>query len=81
MRCRMENNDDLCKWVASNSGEIERIRALCPSGELWEAAHEGNLEIVDWPVLANGRIELLHYLREQTLSEPRHRYGNIMEND
>ena len=79
VRSRMENSDDFCGWVVSNSGEIERIRALRPSARLWEASHERHLEIIDWPVLANGRIELLHYLREQTVSETRHRYGNIME--
>lgn len=29
------------------------------------------------PVLAEGRIELLHYLREQSLSLDYHRYGNL----
>ncbi|CAN5448352.1 proline dehydrogenase family protein [soil metagenome] len=29
------------------------------------------------PALANGRLELLHYLREQTVSRTTHRYGNL----
>jgi RHH-type proline utilization regulon transcriptional repressor/proline dehydrogenase/delta 1-pyrroline-5-carboxylate dehydrogenase len=29
------------------------------------------------PVLAAGRIELLHYLREQSLCVDYHRYGNL----
>lgn len=29
------------------------------------------------PILANGRVELLHYLREVSLSIDHHRYGNV----
>jgi hypothetical protein len=32
-------------------------------------------------VLANGRLELRWYLREQTLSEVVHRYGNVGSRD
>jgi RHH-type proline utilization regulon transcriptional repressor/proline dehydrogenase/delta 1-pyrroline-5-carboxylate dehydrogenase len=28
--------------------------------------------------LANGRLELLQYLREQAVSETTHRYGNVI---
>ena len=38
----------------------------------------GNLPIVRDEVLANGRIELLSYLREQSMTEIVHRYGNIV---
>ena len=34
--------------------------------------------VVDVPVLANGRLELRYYLREQALSQTIHRYGNIL---
>jgi RHH-type proline utilization regulon transcriptional repressor/proline dehydrogenase/delta 1-pyrroline-5-carboxylate dehydrogenase len=34
--------------------------------------------VIDAPVLANGRLELRWYLREQTVSRVVHRYGNIM---
>ena len=33
--------------------------------------------IIDAPVLASGRLELRWYLREQTLSWLRHRYGSV----
>ena len=39
----------------------------------------GNLPILENSVLANGRIELLNYLKEQSISETVHRYGNIFE--
>jgi RHH-type proline utilization regulon transcriptional repressor/proline dehydrogenase/delta 1-pyrroline-5-carboxylate dehydrogenase len=34
--------------------------------------------VIDAPVLANGRLELRWYLREQALSRVVHRYGNLM---
>lgn len=38
----------------------------------------GNVPIIQPTVFANGRIELLTYLREQSISETVHRYGNIV---
>jgi RHH-type proline utilization regulon transcriptional repressor/proline dehydrogenase/delta 1-pyrroline-5-carboxylate dehydrogenase len=45
--------------------------------EVRRAAHEANVFIADAPVLAEGRIELLWYLREQSVSFDYHRYGNL----
>jgi RHH-type proline utilization regulon transcriptional repressor/proline dehydrogenase/delta 1-pyrroline-5-carboxylate dehydrogenase len=60
------------------AGQMQRLRLLeSPSQELCQAAAEANIHIVDAPVLANGRIELLHYLREVSLSIDYHRYGNL----
>ena len=41
------------------------------------AAAESGVYIADEPVLASGRIELLWYLREQSISYDYHRYGNL----
>ena len=38
---------------------------------------EGGLRVVRDEVLANGRLEFRHYLREQSVSETVHRYGNV----
>jgi RHH-type proline utilization regulon transcriptional repressor/proline dehydrogenase/delta 1-pyrroline-5-carboxylate dehydrogenase len=38
----------------------------------------GNIPIIESPVLCNGRIELLNYLKEQSVTEIVHRYGNII---
>ena len=38
----------------------------------------GNIPIIRTELLANGRIELLNYLREQSITEIVHRYGNIV---
>ena len=36
------------------------------------------MKVLDRSVLANGRLELLGYLQEQTVSETMHRYGNLI---
>lgn len=57
---------------------IKRIRMLRePSAVLKQAAGEKTIYIDHDPVLANGRVELLHYLREMSLSISYHRYGNL----
>ncbi len=57
---------------------IPLLRAVNPSGELRQAAAASGVEVLDRPVLANGRIELLHYVREQAVTETMHRYGNLI---
>ncbi len=59
-------------------GHVKRIRMLSkPSSTLKKATAEIASYIDHAPVLANGRIELLHYLREVSLSISYHRYGNL----
>lgn len=55
------------------------LRILGPYDDVTFApAVIGNIPIVDPTPLANGRIELLKYLREQSVSQTVHRYGNIL---
>ena len=51
-------------------------RDRVPAGGRRVAAAVGRW-IADPPVVAAGRIELLWYLREQSLSHDYHRYGNL----
>jgi RHH-type proline utilization regulon transcriptional repressor/proline dehydrogenase/delta 1-pyrroline-5-carboxylate dehydrogenase len=61
-------------------GEAERVRACEPiSAAARSAANGTGLAVIDAPVLANGRLELRWYLREQAVSRVLHRYGNVME--
>ncbi len=61
-----------------NQGKIQRIRmAESPSDALRQAAGKNGTHIITEPVLANGRIELLHYLREVAICVDYHRYGNL----
>ncbi len=58
---------------------VERVRVIGPvAPELRTAANAAGIHIVDSPVTGEGRIELLHYLREQTISRTMHRYGNLV---
>ena len=58
---------------------IQRVRvAGTCSHELRAAGNEAGVHIADDPVTAEGRIELLHYLREQTVTRTTHRYGNVL---
>jgi RHH-type proline utilization regulon transcriptional repressor/proline dehydrogenase/delta 1-pyrroline-5-carboxylate dehydrogenase len=76
--CGIESEVLHCGWLAERGGEFARLRVVAPSDGLRRTAVEIGLEVHDWPVLANGRIELWHYLREQAVTETRHRYGNII---
>ena len=59
---------------------IDRVRVVgTVSNDLRTAAAEHLVHIADAPVTANGRIELLHYLREQAISRTLHRFGNVLE--
>lgn len=60
------------------SGAYRRVRLLSkPSDTLQQAAAEAFCYLAHAPVLANGRFELLHYLREIAISVAYHRYGNL----
>ena len=59
--------------------DIERLRVLAPvSLDVRAAAHQAGVTVIDAPVMATGRLELRWYLREQTVSRVRHRYGNVI---
>jgi RHH-type proline utilization regulon transcriptional repressor/proline dehydrogenase/delta 1-pyrroline-5-carboxylate dehydrogenase len=60
------------------TGGYERLRALTPiSLDLQRVANDAHVAVIDAPVLANGRLELRWYLREQAISQTVHRYGNL----
>ncbi|MBL9114371.1 MAG: bifunctional proline dehydrogenase/L-glutamate gamma-semialdehyde dehydrogenase [Verrucomicrobiaceae bacterium] len=50
-----------------------------PSDAILRAAHEAGLNWINAPMLKNGRIELTRWLREQSVTETRHRYGQLPE--
>lgn len=58
--------------------EVQRLRSVgSPDEDLRIAAQRAGIHFVDSPVTRSGRIEMLHYLREQSISETTHRYGNV----
>ncbi|MGJ3239192.1 MAG: bifunctional proline dehydrogenase/L-glutamate gamma-semialdehyde dehydrogenase [Anaerolineae bacterium] len=57
----------------------QRVRALAPvSDAVRQATIEAHVMIADAPVVSNGRLELRHYLKEQSITQTTHRYGNIV---
>lgn len=76
MKFLVESEDLFCCRILN--GEIHRIRSLnAPSIQVLNAASQAGCYINATPVMANGRIELLHYLREVSISSDYHRYGNL----
>ncbi|MBM3829194.1 MAG: aldehyde dehydrogenase family protein [Verrucomicrobia bacterium] len=66
--------------AAIRAHQTDRVRFAAPDRvpeEIRAAAAETGLYLADTPVLAEGRIELLWYLREQSMSCDYHRYGNL----
>ena len=62
----------------AHPGDAERVRVWEPMSTAARAAAAGvGLTVVEAPVLANGRLELRWYLREQAVSHVLHRYGNV----
>ncbi|MEZ4863654.1 MAG: bifunctional proline dehydrogenase/L-glutamate gamma-semialdehyde dehydrogenase [Caldilineaceae bacterium] len=65
--------------LASHLAEVERVRHLgTPSQALLVAAHAAHVPVISDPITANGRLELRYYLREQSMTQTIHRYGNIL---
>ena len=72
--------DDEALADAIRAGRIARIRYAAPDrvpDAIRRAAAESLFYIADTPVSLHGRIELLWYLREQSISHIYHRYGNL----
>ena len=80
-----------CEVIVSDSGDestgefaerlaglaVERVRVVGRAPEtLRVAARAVGVHLADDPVTRSGRVELLHYLREQTISRTTHRYGS-----
>ncbi|MYC64931.1 MAG: aldehyde dehydrogenase family protein [Acidobacteriia bacterium] len=73
-----ETDDELgtqvreCQTDRVRYASSERVPAM-----IHRAAAESGVYLAHAPVLAQGRVELLWYLREQSLSIDYHRYGNL----
>jgi RHH-type proline utilization regulon transcriptional repressor/proline dehydrogenase/delta 1-pyrroline-5-carboxylate dehydrogenase len=63
-------------------GRLSRVRLISePTKELMKALAEMSCSVIRTPVISNGRIELVHYMREVSLSVDYHRYGNLGERE
>lgn len=71
--------DDTAFAARLSRGELkgEFLRTITPpSDAVLRAALDAGLNWIDAPLSACGRLELTRWLREQSVSETRHRYGN-----
>lgn len=74
----IETNEELVERLGEMKGGTLRFFGDCDRTQ-FSPASIGNLPILSSSCLANGRIELLNYLKEQSVSETVHRYGNLFE--
>jgi RHH-type proline utilization regulon transcriptional repressor/proline dehydrogenase/delta 1-pyrroline-5-carboxylate dehydrogenase len=73
-----ESDADLAEAISA--GAVARVRFAGRhrvADPIWHAAARTGTYLATDPVLCQGRIELLHYLREQSLCVDYHRYGNL----
>jgi RHH-type proline utilization regulon transcriptional repressor/proline dehydrogenase/delta 1-pyrroline-5-carboxylate dehydrogenase len=76
----VEDETSLIARLSVPNVVYDRLRVLGPlSTVLRRVLNTACTSVVDVPVLANGRLELRYYLREQALSQTVHRYGNVMK--
>jgi RHH-type proline utilization regulon transcriptional repressor/proline dehydrogenase/delta 1-pyrroline-5-carboxylate dehydrogenase len=73
-----EADDELAEVIRTS--RVARVRYAAPDRVpeiVRQAAAEALQYIADTPVSSHGRIELLWYCREQSVSQLYHRYGNL----
>ncbi len=75
-----ESNEDFVKRLTGMRQQRVRVLGAVPT-HVRRAAVEAGVHLADQPVTANGRLELLHYLREQAISRTLHRFGNLVAID
>lgn len=75
-----ESEESLAARLPALAAEAEFLRTVKPpSDALLRAAYAAGLNWIDAPLLSDGRFELTRWLREQSISETRHRYGQLMD--
>jgi RHH-type proline utilization regulon transcriptional repressor/proline dehydrogenase/delta 1-pyrroline-5-carboxylate dehydrogenase len=70
------------KGLINSMSKVDRIRYASPDRvphQVFAAAAETGFYISRRPVMMDGRIELLHYLQQQSICNNYHRYGNLGE--
>ncbi len=78
-RANEENDEAFAVRIALLANQAEFVRTVVsPSDEILRAIHAADLNWINAPLSAIGRVELTRWLREQAVSETRHRYGNII---
>ncbi|MEO0446971.1 MAG: bifunctional proline dehydrogenase/L-glutamate gamma-semialdehyde dehydrogenase [Verrucomicrobiota bacterium] len=69
-RLRLQGGSWLVRWIGSPPSAPTRRRLL-----------DASVFLVTEDVSVSGRVELAHWMREQCVSESRHRYGNLVRSE
>ena len=78
-RANEECDSAFAARIAELANQAEFVRTIVPpSDEILRAIHANNLNWIHAPLSMIGRVELTRWLREQAVSETRHRYGNTI---
>lgn len=73
-----ESDEQLAARLATSTGEI-RLRALIDvSDTVRRACHAAGVTIDDAGLTGVGRLDLIHFLKEQSISTTQHRYGRLV---
>ncbi len=72
-----ETQDQFAARLLEHDVEVIRLVGEAAGPVLVQAANTRGIHIADSEVTGAGRVELLHYLREQSLSVTTHRFGNL----
>ncbi len=73
-----EPEEQVVQWITD--GQIKRVRYLHVEHvepQIRRACHEHWVGLIDRPVVSDGRVELVWYCEEQSISRDYHRYGNL----
>ena len=73
-----ESEADLAARLRALADSVEFLRTVrLPGDMLLAASYDAGLNWINAAVLRNGYCELTRWLREQSVSETRHRYGLV----
>jgi RHH-type proline utilization regulon transcriptional repressor/proline dehydrogenase/delta 1-pyrroline-5-carboxylate dehydrogenase len=74
-----ESEESLAARLPALASQAEFLRTVTPpSDTVLRAAYDVGFNWIDAPIMSDGRCELPRWLREQSLSETRHRYGLLI---
>ncbi|MDF1811441.1 MAG: bifunctional proline dehydrogenase/L-glutamate gamma-semialdehyde dehydrogenase [Verrucomicrobiales bacterium] len=76
----VDTGKDLVDKIPEIAEQVSMIRTVGapPADEFLRAVYPFDINWTDAPFVADGRLELARWMREQSVSETRHRYGNII---
>ncbi len=77
LSCQVEDEKSFLERLRKAKRSPDLLRSHEPGEELTRLANELSIRHIGRAPLANGRLELLAYLREQSVTETTHRYGNV----